>query len=185
MFNIDAIDRYGENGITCMYARELITEDRPLIWRVNLGEVGMFVEIEMEDEYWEWRSYELLKKQMIQERKRKTLRFQQQWAIMTSWWRHFTSQDIFPMSYFRNAEESDEEDSEEYGSDEEETDEESDEESDEASQDSEKEGESSQPVNEKQQLENMYNTEAEPVNQPEKVNNDSEESPPPTYRNWI
>ena len=26
MFNIDAVDKYGENGITCMYARELITE---------------------------------------------------------------------------------------------------------------------------------------------------------------
>ena len=45
--------------------------------------------------------------------------------------------------------------------------------------------ESSQPTNEKQQLEKFYKTqaEAEPSNhQSEKVSNESEETPPPTYR---
>ena len=54
----------------------------------------------------------------------------------------------------------------------------------EVSEDPDRKGESSQPTDEKQQLEQLYNTQAEPEtsnHQSEKVSNESEETPPPTY----
>ena len=61
MYDVSQHDMYRANGVAVPLARDLVTEDRPLIYRMNMGEVGIFVEIELEDEYWEWRRYQLLK----------------------------------------------------------------------------------------------------------------------------
>ena len=61
MYDVSQPDMYRANGVAVPLARDMVTEDRPLIYRVNMGEVGIFVEIELEDEYWEWRRYQLLK----------------------------------------------------------------------------------------------------------------------------